>query len=169
MRSIKNKITAVGLVLLLTIPLLFTIINLLQQKAIQINSRLQLSIKKNETITLNKEKVYWLKKGKEVLIDGHFFDVKAFKIEGDMVLLTGYFDQKEDQLVNQIRHIFKQKKDADSPLNQSAAQFLFFPIFSHAVAISAETSWHFKTTQYPFFIEALPISPGMCFIHPPQL
>ena len=88
--------------MLLTIPLLFTIINLLQQKAIQINSRLQLCIKKNETITLNKEKVYWLKKGKEVLIDGHFFDVKSFKMEGDMVLLTGYFDQKEDQLVPHI-------------------------------------------------------------------
>lgn len=169
MQSIKNKITAIGLVFLLAIPLIFSIIILLQQKTIQINSRLQFSIKKNETISINKKTINWLTKGKEVLIDGHFFDVRSFKTEGDIIILTGHFDHQEDKLVNHIKQIFQQKKDADSPINQTVVKFLFFPIFSNSVEISAETNWHYISNQYPFFIEPLPLSPDRCFIQPPQL
>ncbi len=169
MPSIKNKIAALGLVILLAIPLVFSIVIMIQRKTLQIKSRLEFDIKKNETISLNKKNINWLKKEKEVLIDGQFFDVKCIKIVGDMVLLTGYFDCKEDKLVNKITHLFQQKDNSNSPINQTAVKFLYFPIFSTADKININLNWHYISNRYPFWGEALPLSPILFFTQPPKL
>lgn len=165
----QKKISALGLVLLLAIPLLFSVITLVQQKILQINNRLRFDTEKTETISVSKQNINWVKKGKEVLIDGKYFDVKSFRTEGDIIALTGYYDHKEDKLVNHIKKIFQQNKDSNFPIDLMASKFLFFPIYSNNTEINYLLSWHAISNQFYSFAEKLPPAPNMPITQPPKL
>ncbi len=165
----QKKITALGLVLLLAIPLLFSVIIIVKQKVLQINSRLRFGIEKLETISVSEKNINWIKKEKEVLINKMLFDVKSFKVEGENIVLTGYYDHKEDKLVNHLKKIFQQKKDSNSPVNQIAVTFLFFPIFSNHAEITCQMTWHAISKSCYFFTDMLPSAPVVPITQPPQL
>jgi hypothetical protein len=169
MYTCQKKIPALGLVLLLAIPLLFSVITIVRQKVLQINSRLRFDTEKTETISISKQNINWVKKGKEVLIDGKYFDVKSFKTEGDIIALTGYYDHKEDKLVNHIKKIFQQNKDSNFPVDQTASKFLFFPIYSNHTEIYYLLCWHAISNQFFSFAEKLPPAPNLPITQPPEL
>ncbi len=169
MHTGKKKITALGLVLLLAIPLLFSVIIIVKQKVLQINSRLSFGTEKLETISVSKKNINWVKKGKEILINKMLFDVKSYKAEGENILLTGYYDHKEVKLVNHLNKIFQQKKDSNSPINQIAVKFLFFPIFNNHTEIICQMTWHVISDSHYSFADMLPSAPGLPITQPPQL
>lgn len=169
MYSIRKKIIALGLVLLFAIPLMFSVIILLQQKAVQIKSYAKFKTEKVETISVLKHNLVWVKKGKEVIIDGKYFDVKSFNIAGDKVLLTGYYDHKEDKLVNQIKKIFQQKNEKENPINFSTVKSPFFPVYSnHSVITIPDICNSIQNKCYPSS-EKTPEAPVFSITHPPQL
>ncbi len=64
----------------------------------------QLEIKMLHTIALAKNEVHWLKKGKELIINGRMFDVKSFHPAVDgKIIFSGLYDDEETSLINKVR------------------------------------------------------------------
>lgn len=124
---LKKKITAYGLLLLMAMPLFFSVMLLLKQADIQKKRLERFESGILQTISLQTEKVLWIKPGKEILIEGKLFDVKYYHVQAGHILLTGLFDTKEDHLVNQLNGISHQQKDYPAPLGQLIIQLLFSP------------------------------------------
>ena len=168
MNKTKKIITALVLLLLLAIPVLFSVTVLLKQKIVQYQREERLGKERLQTITVSSKNIFWIKPGKEVLFDGKLFDVKSFKTEGGIISLTGFFDNKEDILVQQILKLTKHRKQSGGPFNEHAIKFLFFPVYISQQLINCEEGyWKFIPKQYYSFAEMIPIAPCRSLLHPP--
>lgn len=169
MYTCKNKLTALVALILLAIPLLFAVVAAVHQKVLHVNSRLHFGTEKTETIAVDAKNITWVKKDKEILVGGKYFDVRSFRTEAGIVFLTGYFDHKEDRLVNQIKHIFQQKNNTESPANRLASKFLFFPVFTTQSEIVIEPGWQLATREFYLYSETIPEITGLNESPPPRL
>lgn len=70
--------------------------------------------------------VKWIKKGKELTIDGKLFDVKEYAQRNDSLELTGLFDKEEDALFEQYKDLVNHKKE-NKPLQVSVLKIFFSP------------------------------------------
>jgi hypothetical protein len=165
----QKKIAAFGLVLLLAIPLIFSVTLIVRQKLLQVNSRLKFDKEIIVTISVPEKDINWVKKGKEILVNGKYFDVKSFKQDGENILFTGYYDHKEDKIVGHLKKLMQQKKDSEGPVDQTAVKFVFFSVFSNCSEISYGSNWHFISTLYYSFDEILPDAPSAGFMQPPKI
>lgn len=145
--------TALGLLLLVAIPLFFTIGMMVSQKIIQVHSRERLERETLQTISIPSQQVYWVKQGKEILVDGKLFDVKSFSQQADKIIFTGVFDGKENRLVKHIKELTEQKKGADSPFTQLAVKFLFSPVYCESDNFSIQNSWKISAMQFSAYTE----------------
>lgn len=85
------------------------------------------------TVTIAKQSLRWVKKEKELLVNGQMFDVKKIEYnnEGD-IILTGLFDKKETKILKQIE---KDQQDKSNSNSQLITRFFhFFQITTHHVA-----------------------------------
>ena len=126
----KNIITAFVLLQILAIPLLFSVSVLVKQQIAQSLRNEKFSKEILQTITVSSATIYWVKPEKEVLFNGKLFDVKSYTKNGNSISLTGFFDDKEDKLVQQIVKLALQKNQSGSPFSQPAIKFLFFPAYA---------------------------------------
>jgi hypothetical protein len=164
----KKIITASFLLLLLAIPVFFSVTILLQQKILHYQREERMSKEMLLTITVSSHDIFWVKKGKEILFDGKLFDVKSFKTEGNNILLTGYFDNKEDLLVEQIVKLTRYKNHSGPLYDEHVINFLFFPVYiSHPIINSGESNWKLMLTKYFLYTSMLPIAPARSLLHPP--
>jgi hypothetical protein len=122
-----------------------------------------------QTITIAKENLHWVKKGKEIIIDGKYFDVKSYTTDGDKIMLTGFYDNPEDKLVTHIKNLVEQKNGADSPINQAAVKYFFFPIFTNQSDIDFEQHWKLTASAFYSFAEDIPETNITSFSPPPEL
>lgn len=155
MQTKKKQITAFALLLLVVLPLFFSAGLFLKQQIIQQQRRQRLDTELLQTITVSAEKIVWVKPGKEILVDGKLFDVKSFKKNGNDILLTGFYDYKEDKLVKHIRDIFDKKDDSNNQANQLAVKFLFYPKYKELSSFSLQNSWQITTLRFPVYTEVL--------------
>jgi hypothetical protein len=166
----KNITTAFVLLLILAIPIFFSVLVLLKQQMAQSHRNEKFSKEIIQTITVAAASIYWVKPEKEILVDGKLFDVKSYVKKGASILLTGFFDHKEDKLVQQIVKLALQENQSGSPFSQPAIKFLFFPAYTNQQEIACEAScWKFISQQYYSFTEKLPADPFLAFIQPPEL
>jgi len=163
----SKKITASGLLLLVAIPIFFSLGILVKQKILHLQREKKFEKETLQTVVVSAAEIYWVKQDKEILLDGKLFDVKSYSTTGNKISLLGFFDDKEDKLVQQIVEREKQKSESGNPLN--AAKFLFFPVYITQNEISFEGSWKLLSRQFCAFNEMIPVSPGYPVIHPPQL
>jgi hypothetical protein len=165
----KKIITAFVLLLILAIPLLFSVLVLVKQQVAQYQRNEKFSKEILQTITVSSAAIYWVKPGKEILFNGKLFDVKSFVAKGSSISLTGFFDDKEDKLVQQIVKLALQKNQSGSPFSEPAIKFLFFPAYNinqHEINCE-EGCWKFVSQQYYQFDEMIPTAPCRLPIHPP--
>ena len=55
------------------------------------------------TITINAHDFKWYKEGKEIVVNGHLFDVEEIKrLDNDQLLITGLYDYQEQELHKQM-------------------------------------------------------------------
>ena len=165
----KKIIPASGLMLIVALPLFFSVTMLVKQGVLQHQRNEKFNKEILQTITVSAENIYWVKAGKEILFNGKLFDVKSFKTAGSNIYLTGFFDHKEDKLVQRIVKLALQKNQASDSLGSLAIQFLFFPVSICQPEITYQGSWKFISQQYYSFDEMLSASPGYSLIHPPRL
>ncbi len=165
----QKKIIAWGLLFLIAIPIFFSVSILVKQKVLHYQRDKKFEKEVLQTVIVSAENIYWVKPGKEILLDGKLFDVKSFTTKGNKISLLGFFDDKEDKLVQQIVQLEKQKSKSDNPFSNSAIKFLFFPVYIAQNEISFEGSWKSRSPQYYSFNEMIHSSPANPVIHPPQL
>jgi hypothetical protein len=125
LKTANKKITASLFTLLLAAPLLFILFCHFRQQEIRHSMKRQLEDKMLHTITLDKTEVYWMKDGKEILINGRMFDVKSFRQSGSgKIIFTGLYDDDETALVNKIRETQETDCKADGKLLVQLFQLL---------------------------------------------
>ncbi len=169
MQTALKKILAFVLVLLLAIPLLYAVFILAKQQVLKFNAREKFNTGIMQTISLSKDHIKWVKKGKEILISGKYFDVKSYQTVGDQVLFTGYYDHKEDKLVNRLKQFFKLKTGSENQADLTAFKYIFFPTYSPQPAIAIGINWKITSTAFYTYQEQLSTCSSPVFIPPPQL
>lgn len=152
---------------ILAIPLLFSVSVLVKQQIAQSLRNEKFSKEILQTITVSSAAIYWVKPEKEVLFNGKLFDVKSYTKNGNSISLTGFFDDKEDKLVQQIVKLALQKNQSGSPFSQPAIKFLFFPAYAIQHEINAELNWKYIKQLYYQYDEVIPTPPCSAPLHPP--
>ena len=81
----------------------------------------ELACGKLQQVTINRNELHWNRVGKEILVDGKLFDVKAitYNKNGDAIV-TGLFDNDETVLVREFQ---KNQKENNSQGTKQLAQF----------------------------------------------
>ena len=164
MLTVKKQFTAFALLLLVVFPLFLSVGIFIKQQLVQQQRTQRFKTEVLETFTIKAEKVDWVEVGKEIRVDGKLFDVKSFKITGNNIVFTGFFDGKEDKLVQQIVKLEKQKNQSENPLGQSVIKFLFFSVYYGLNNFTIDGgNWQLVSQQYQPFFEIIPDA----LIHPP--
>jgi hypothetical protein len=162
-----RKISAVGLVLLIAMPLVFTIGILVKQKIIQFHRQERLETEQLQTITVAAENIQWVKKGKEILVTGKLFDIKHFEKKNGKLILTGFFDKEEDSLYDQLNKIAKDK-NRPSPFT-TVISFLLISYYNEPVSGHFQINWQLHSKEYFRYTEKIPSHPVSDIIHPPAV
>ena len=163
----KKIITAFGLLLILATPLFFSAWVLIKQQIVQSQRNEKFSKEILQNITVSSSAIYWVKPQKEILFNGKLFDVKSYTKNGSNISLTGFFDHKEDKLVQQIVKLALQKNQSGNPFNQPAIKFLFFPAYVFQHETRSELNWKYISQPYPQYEEVIPVAPCSSPLHPP--
>jgi hypothetical protein len=167
MYNCKKIITAFVLLLILAIPLFFSVSVLIKQHIVQYQRNENFRKEILQTITISSTAVYWINPGKEILFNGKLFDVKSYIKKGNSLYLTGFFDEKEDKLVKQIVKLALQENQSGTPFNKPAIKFLFFPAYVIQHEINAELNWKNISQPYHQYDEMIPFPPCSSPEHPP--
>lgn len=155
------------LLLILAIPIFFSVLVLVKQQIAQSQRNEKFSKEILQTITVSSAAIYWVKPEKEILFNGKLFDVKSYTKNGNSISLTGFFDHKEDKLVQQIVKLALQKNQSDSPFSQPAIKYLFFPAYVIQHEMISELNWKFIMQSYHQYDEVIPTPPCSSPMHPP--
>jgi hypothetical protein len=125
------------------------------------------ALEKKSLVTLNLpfDQIVWYKKGKELIINGHLFDVKETKTTSTGITVTGLYDVQEQQLHERFASTLE--KDPSGKAARSYAHFLltFQAVLQPPVTAIKVTSKTIHSDQYFFFytsVKTTVISP------PPQ-
>ena len=169
MRLFKKYIIALGLIILMVTPILFSVVTVLKQQILHNTSTKRFRTEILQTLTIAKENLHWVKKGKEAIIDGKYFDVKSYSTDGDKIMLTGFYDIPEDKLVTHIKNLVQQKNGADSPINKTAVKYFFFPIFTNQSNFDFEQPWKLTASAFYSFAEDIRETNISPFSPPPEL
>jgi hypothetical protein len=113
---VRKKILSILFLSVFTVPLISMIAYLASAK---INAHLmeeKLEQSSLQTIYVSANKLIWLKKGKEVLINGKLFDIKSSENNNGEIKLTGLFDTAEDAIVKKIAALENNKNNSSSPV-----------------------------------------------------
>lgn len=156
------------LLLIVTTPLFFSAFFLVKKKIIQREMEEKLEVASLQTITVSVSDFVWLKKGKEILVNGKMFDVKSHQINGGKITFTGLYDDKEKELAATVKNAFTTKKDSNAPFGQTAIKLLFQPLFTQSFSFSFQLPYKNNTVVFPAFSEAAVSSPLDCLLHPPR-
>ena len=155
MQPNKKQITALGLLLLVALPLLLSVCIYLKQTILQNQRKQRFETEQLQTITVLCEKTVWVKAEKEILIDGKLFDVKFYKTVDQKIILTGFYDNKEDKLIKDTGDLINKKNDSGSSSNQLALKFLIYPKYNQLITFSIQNNWQTIVRQFPVYSEVI--------------
>lgn len=135
MQKIKKsykKIVAGAMLLLVSVPLFFTVEFLLKQHLVQHRMFEKIEQGYVSTYSFSTGDLQWIKKGKELLIKGKLFDVKTYTITADSITVTGLFDEEEELLKTNYLQIANSKNDPPTPLQLLLLKSFFSPAFTNS-------------------------------------
>jgi len=127
-----KKIVAGAMLLLVSVPLFFTVEFLLKQHLVQHRMFEKIEQGYVSTYSFSTGDLQWIKKGKELLIKGKLFDVKTYTITADSITVTGLFDEEEELLKTNYLQIANSKNDPPTPLQLLLLKSFFSPAFTNS-------------------------------------
>jgi hypothetical protein len=125
-RTATKKIASILFMLLGTTPWLFVFIFIIRQEAIrhEMKEELEKDIPK-QVVVIPDSDIHWVKKGKEIFVNGRMFDIKTMISRDDLTTFTGLYDEQETALKKQLSESWNRNI---SQRNQLLAQLFFsFP------------------------------------------
>jgi hypothetical protein len=102
MQRSRTKIAALVLMVMLALPVVFLLSLQLQQWYWKHTARERMEESALQTITVNAHEIVWEKKGKELRIGRHLFDVKTFESTSNGIKAKGVWDHQEAAIENML-------------------------------------------------------------------
>ena len=167
MTCFKNKILSLILMLITAIPVSYSIYFFVKQQIIHHIMAEALEQNGLHTITTTIGKARWVSPGKEILVDGHLFDVESFKQTGNNLQLTGLYDTEEDHLNEQLSKIEQQKSRGNSCDYTLLISLLFQPFFTERNPTPHHNLYYTTINQYEFLFSENLYSTSLSVIIPP--
>jgi hypothetical protein len=163
MKLLKH-IAAIVLTVLMLAPLVMPAFLQLQQTYVHWQMEEALEQKQLTTLSVSLHDIQWIEKGKECVIAGKLFDVKKMERNGDEMILTGLFDEKEKSIKDQISTISKKQ---NSSKQQVAAVKLFSvcAVTSELVEVPEPVSL-IHNSCFPIFTQTY-LTPSLSIVAPP--
>jgi hypothetical protein len=112
MKAASRNIISYLLLCMALLPLVFAAYIQTSEALIHHQMKEELERKNLVAIHVNASQLIWTEKGREAIVDGNMFDVKAYTINGADIQLTGLFDKDEDALFAQMS--IRQKNNPDA-------------------------------------------------------
>ena len=129
-KKLYKKIAAGAMLLLVSVPLFFTVVFLLKQHLVQHRMFEKIEQGCVSTYSFSTGDLQWIKKGKELLIKGKLFDVKTYTIASDSTTVTGLFDEEEELLKINYLQITNSKNESPTPLQLLLLKSFFSPAYT---------------------------------------
>lgn len=164
----KRKPVAILLLSITILPLLLFLFFVAHQNYIRWQMEEKLEHEQLTSITLNESEFRWHKKDKEIIFNGHFFDVKTIKkIAGNKLLITGLYDYQEQQLHNTISKLLN-KKSGTGKLQKLAQQMFAFVGAEPVHPFLHQRIFEVNTLHTSFYNERLSVCFVPIIIPPPK-
>ena len=119
------------MLLLVAAPMFFILGHLFKRELIYYEMMEKMENASLHSISIPIAEVNWIKKNKEVMIDGKLFDVKSWEIIDNQVKFYGLFDEEETKLEKDFSSAMHPNNDQQSPINQLALKFIFNFLFTN--------------------------------------
>lgn len=144
-------------------PLLFIV--LLQGLQLYVRHQLAERLEKEAQVHLAipAGELVWVKRGREIVVDGQMFDIKTIRYEGDTVLVTGIFDHKETG----IMRLLKQQGQASQSSRSLAHLFVWLQQFVDPGSSFVFLLWRRDAPAFASFILPHYSSPVLARLAPP--
>ena len=119
------------------------------------------------TLSLAKEDVHWVKKGKEIVINGRMFDIKNSRPAGNgKISFTGLFDDDETALVNKVNKNQQNENNAGGKLLAQLFQLLGSTFSNTPEEVFIPS---INNNRFPVFEQRLPSRFKTILSPPPQV
>ena len=168
MLTVRKQPVAFAMLLLVALPLIVSVGLSIKQKIVQYQREQRFETELSQTVIISVENPSWTEEEKEILIDGSLFDVKSVRSNGKNLVLTGYFDNKEEKIIKDIKNIEQQKNKSGSPLSQLDVKFLFLPNYKEITAFLIQNNWQNIVSKFPVYIEGLTNMAYPSVVPPPK-
>lgn len=125
----RNKLSIIAkytILFLTAAPLVSIFVLPLRQKAIQHHMKEALEKKELHRIILSEKNVHWIKPGKEIWVENRMFDIKSCKYENGIYSFYGLFDEKETEIVKQMRMNFPDQNSSTNKILSQLFQLFHF-------------------------------------------
>lgn len=166
MYTAARRIAAFIFLLIASAPFLFSFKYLVDEKLIRMESEERMKEEKLQTVTLRANAIRWARYGKEIILDGKYFDIRTYTVQGELATLTGHFDEKESNLQEEYKEA---TEDAGNrSLHEAVLKFLILPDLAYPEKDLANAGWQIVHRHYGRFTESLPVPPALSLIQPPR-
>ena len=145
-------------------PVIFSICFVVHLKITQHEAKEKLEQSMLQTVHLKKEKFSWYKKGKEIRIGKHLFDVKSIKEKNGLFIVTGLYDEQEDMLHKQLEQSENNKENSSQ---NNLCNFFFHFYYSIPSNNTTEPFPFVIKTDHSDFKPAALLSPARNIVSPP--
>ena len=108
---------------MLALPLLFIVFLQLWQLYLSNTAYERIEKEQIKTVIVESHRVMWKEEGREVTIDGEYFDLIAWSLNEEKYTFTGVFDKEETAIVNML------EKQSSNGISISRLM-IFFSVFS---------------------------------------
>ena len=129
MNSVSKTISAIGMLILLSLPGFLIVHYQLMQLHTQHQMEEKLEKEHIQIVHIPVSEIQWHKKDKEIIINGKLFDVKSVILVNGVAECKGLFDEQETSIKKMITQLQRQQEE-DNPLNISADKFFSLVLFS---------------------------------------
>jgi hypothetical protein len=124
LRNLLRKSGIFFLLLLAAIPFMSSVFFQVQQDLIKQRMKHRLHESLLTTITLPANEVNWIVRGKEISVNGRYFDIRFLEVVGENLVFTGLFDDEETDLVDKLKNAEEQCMVAEEEIMSPLFQFL---------------------------------------------
>jgi len=146
---IKKKPAIIFLLLLVCMPLLYSVYAMVSKILIAHAMEEKLETENLEKVTVDAASVVWLEEGKELMIGDEPFDVKKVLWQGDKITVWGLYDLQEKALKKSVAKYLREKDRTTSSHN--VVLLLFFPFSCNTATVNIacplfvtiKQTWHY--------------------------
>lgn len=167
MKNATKKISGVFFLLLGCMPWLFILSFFVQQQTIRhrMKEKLEAAIPKH-TIQIPEDQITWVKKEKEIWVNGRMFDIKKMETTNGITTFTGLYDDEETDLRKKFNTGWNKQCDDD---NKSLAQmFAYWQAIVRQFPLGEQVWLPCENISFAYIVTRLPQPTVDIATPPPQ-